>query len=296
MIRSTVLLNMENEENVKSLLIGPLKEQDNTKVNIFLIPGFLSERKDSEHGPIIPNDEKSWARHFNVLTNQYQANYYVVNWPSAPLLAGFKELINNMILKRIITFPLPFGPIGFIGPIIKLSKYSTLLNLARSVWKEAIINSENAAKKLYRHLLLENKPHILIGHSLGGRIALRVCEMALSSAKPLHKTIALAPAIGQNELSWNTFNKCTHNDLEILYSKKDKVLKYLFPIGQGSLDKPVGLVGVPNDYRSNIASIDMTDRGYDSSRGHNDYEKDLPFLLQTSKIWTTTFSNHGHLS
>jgi len=285
MIRSTVLLNMENEENIKSLLIGPLKEQDNTKVNVFLIPGFLTEIRGSEYGPIRPNDEKSWARHFNALTNQYQANYYVVNWPSAPLLDGFKEFFSqgiiNMILKRVM----PLGPIN-----------PTLWNLARSVWKEAIINSENAAKKLYRHLLLENKPHILIGHSLGGRIALRVCEMALASAKPLHRTIALAPAIGQNELSWNTFNKCSHNDLEILYSKKDKVLKYLFPIGQGSLDKPVGLVGVPNDYRSNIASIDVTDHGYYSPKGHNDYEKDLPFLLQTSKIWTTTFSNHGHLS
>ena len=74
-----------------------------------------------------------------------------------------------------------------------------------------------------------SRPIILVGHSLGARIALKYASQ--SQIKPLRSIYALAPAVSQSEI--NICRVVGNVDRSVLfgYSRRDLVLQYLYPLG-----------------------------------------------------------------
>lgn len=262
---------------------------DPSKPDVFLIPGFLTELRDVRYGPEsvdAASDATPWARRFAPLLRYIPANFFLVNWPSKtvfPKLRALEERLGPYALWGVVAAA--FYPLVVPKFILKF-----LVKAARQPWFEAVQNAEQIAGELSDLLAQREQPYLLVGHSLGGRIAMRCCERAGSrNDQHLPRAIALAPAISENEINWQAFLNYRPDNLEVLFSRNDRVLKMLFPIGQGSTKSAIGLVGVPKEHEDKIRSVDATSRRHRKSRGHTDYEEDLLFLLSESPLWIKMF-------
>ena len=98
------------------------------------------------------------------------------------------------------------------------------------------------------------------------------------------KYISLAPAICESELNLHSLASVS-NQTEIFYSRADKILAWLFKLGQKKLENPIGLVG----YKKEISIgklINCTNMAYKKNMGHTDYEENLLRLLIESAIFS----------
>lgn len=158
-----------------------------------------------------------------------------------------------------------------------------------SVWSEAVSSAEEYSAKLADSIEgFENV--ILMGHSLGGRIVLRVGELLSKKyinleAKNIPGIISLAPAIKNSEIDLSILNDM-RSDVEVFYSKYDMILKVLYKVGEKSLGTTIGELGV-NDVRcNNIMNYDVSSCHGRQLRGHTHYESDiLPLLESNSRLW-----------
>ena len=260
---------------------------DTSRPAVFLIPGFLTER-DAAYGPECARDcmDADWARQLApAISGPGQRNVFLVNWPSAPVLAGLRRLAKALLFPwssllgfGLMTMPvlLPFGAVS----------------IAQAIWRQAVRNADMVPAQLSCHLARFVAGSVIIGHSLGGRIALRMAETYTQSDEgyPSPEVIALAPAVSQQEIKWACLDDYPLGNVELFYSTEDKVLRYLFRLGQASMEQAIGHVGMPHRPHRAVRCIDATDRPYRKARGHSDYEPDLMRLLDESDIWLSYFS------
>lgn len=174
-----------------------------------------------------------------------------------------------------------------------------------STWKDATKKAEQAAMELRKTIKASERPIILVGHSLGGRIILRACERVPKDS--VRALIALAPAYEKNKCKFENIARAVSTKPIIYFSQKDSVLAHLFSLGQNqngmkkgiqalkSKDKiaivkafshilvdygssmAIGQYGVPKQYEHLFSQHNV------SPLGHNDYYTKVYELLDNRK-------------
>ena len=99
-----------------------------------------------------------------------------------------------------------------------------------NMWRAARKEADRVANQLGYILEHIDRPVILIGHSLGARIALLYASQKKTA--PLQSIYALAPAVSISEIDISQVEKNVDRNVLIGYSKKDLVLQCLYPIGK----------------------------------------------------------------
>ncbi|NEP87016.1 MAG: alpha/beta hydrolase [Okeania sp. SIO2C2] len=143
----------------------------------------------------------------------------------------------------------------FLWPSDKPNKLDSILSYFKTV-NTAKICGERFAKYLNKLNLISTsneQPRItLIGHSLGCRLLLEALKKTVNTNLRL-EVFLMAPAVPvsmvQPDKQLNSSISSTEK-YSILYSKKDDVLKWTFPLGQKlageGFDEAVGLKGNPH--------------------------------------------------
>lgn len=105
-----------------------------------------------------------------------------------------------------------------------------LQNGVLNTWRSARKEADRVAKRLGDILENVGRPVILIGHSLGARIALLYASQ--KNIKPLQSIYALAPAVSASEIDMPQVENNVDKHVLIGYSRQDLVLQCLYPIGR----------------------------------------------------------------
>ena len=117
---------------------------------------------------------------------------------------------------------------------------TTLAREIQQTWRRAEREADASAERLYQEVATQlqaepSRPVYVIGHSLGGRITLRLAE--LIAQRPLEGEVhisAWAPAIKSDALNWEALCALP-SPPEVLFSEHDAVLRYFFKLGDVSL-------------------------------------------------------------
>ena len=111
-----------------------------------------------------------------------------------------------------------------------------------------------------------------MGHSLGGRIVLKVAEYCGALMEELgepsvqlRSMVALAPAIRDDELDWTLVKKGVTQKPEIFYSHEDLMLSLMSRAGDKSMIYP--LVGFQGTNTLGVFNVDCSR----FELGHDDY-------------------------
>ena len=164
---------------------------------------------------------------------------------------------------------------------------------ARQYWKTRVENADLNALVLAGILMSDAMPRApitLVGHSLGGRIVLKVAEL-IGGAGPLQRSgepprldevIALAPAIARDELDFDAIRAGVRRRPEIFYSSDDAVLGKLFGVGEWSSKDALGWAG-PDPADDRVHGIDASDLRR-NNYGHG-YATCLRQALRRSPAW-----------
>lgn len=154
--------------------------------------------------------------------------------------------------------------------------------------------ADSEAQVLANYLTQIQRPIILVGHSLGARIAIKVAECITFKLKAL---VLLAAAIEENSCNLDKVYKNVIEKPIVCYSKNDMVLSYLYSFAKnpklvsktksvkllGLVNQvlensiaapPIGLVGVSNIYRKLYACYDL------SPLSHQQYAVHLKSILE----------------
>ncbi|MBT3878471.1 MAG: hypothetical protein HOF76_05375 [Candidatus Scalindua sp.] len=250
---------------------------------ILLIPGFLNEVKDSYGLDSVSNQvfqsrwKSNWVRRFSDKNTLNRYNVFIASWPSSTL--------NNMVYS-LFDPRLQDPSLNNCWEMIKVAVndpfrgfVSEPLRRARESWRNTVEESEKFVSVVEEFLDEINSRTIVISHSLGARIALRVFEKSGNHKKSLDRFyVALAPMICHSELETDSLLISYMAQLDLFYSKNDFVLNHLYPEGQRAEDYVLGYEGAPKESRLSECCID-------SKRGHLDYEEDVITILRNSRAW-----------
>lgn len=163
---------------------------------LIMVPGFFT--KPLTPGIIV---DRSWDLGVISICKSHDLNGCVVNWNSGNIL------------------DLNFS-------VASLYNGRSLESALRS-WRSACDNAEQCAVSLSQYIQTQKSNVYLLGHSLGGRIALRVAE-----SLPLTRLIALAPAIDIHNVDYTSIVRSVAERPAVCYSHRDRVLSTLFTCGQ----------------------------------------------------------------
>ena len=241
--------------------------------SFLFVPGFFTE-------PLVPGSplDLSWDRQVVSISKTYRLNGYIVRWPA--------------------------GNIKDISMFRHWNKISSTLESTLVSWCAARDRTNAVVNSLLGHIQTLESPVHLAGHSLGGRIVLKVAE-AIHVSKKIQSIAALAPAVSAPEVDLGRVSQAVEGTPFVCYSSKDKVLSTLFPCGQqsfrimdlcrSSLNSPkyilqqvsqvleslhtnpaIGFVGVPNEYRHLF-------RSKNTQLSHLKYASNLKSILRESR-------------
>jgi hypothetical protein len=105
-----------------------------------------------------------------------------------------------------------------------------LQNGVLNTWRAARKEADRVAKSLDTVLNNVDRPVILVGHSLGARIALLYASQ--KNIKPIQSIYALAPAVSASEIDASQIENNVEKSVLVGYSRQDLVLQCLYPIGR----------------------------------------------------------------
>lgn len=102
-------------------------------------------------------------------------------------------------------------------------------------WREARTSADLSINILQEMLnVLKGQDVILLGHSLGARVLLKLASEA--PPKSFQKLIALAPACSLSEINTQAVRMAVARRATIVYSASDWVLNVLYPLAQDPVD------------------------------------------------------------
>ena len=251
---------------------------------LIVIPGFLTEphrlakERPSEAldalDPTSYLDRRAWLKSISAVCLDH-VSVECFEWGSQSALHVLTELISPLIAR---------GSPSATGSSKLASRISQITAELHSSWRTARDEADRSVDDLCSQILSTPEPErvMIVAHSLGARIALRALDrLHRSGERALPKLSAWAPALSESEMSCEALAQLAAPP-EIIYSRADLVLKYVFPLGQGPRPqmnffgglnliatlassepskRALGLVGPPVSAPS-LASIaqDLTDR------------------------------------
>ncbi len=168
--------------------------------SLFFVPGFFTQ-------PLISGSpiDQSWDTQVSKVAQNYNINGFVVRWPA--------------------------GNIFDISLFQSSTHAKSAIQSAIKSWCGARNRSGIVAQALTEHLQNVEGPIHIAGHSLGGRIVLKVAE-SINKPHYLASVTALAPAISVQEIDLEKTAEAVHRPPLICHSSKDRVLSSIFPYGQ----------------------------------------------------------------
>ena len=283
-------------------MINPSSGKSPTKV--YLIPGFLTElplpREGSREGalarlqrllqsliessdPLQLIDGRGWVGALSAaLPEEAQSSIELVSWPSRRLFELLPTLTPILRLLRRQRLTL-FGRAALPQLLLSLGQSAWTL---QQLWVAAREAADEASVQLAAQLRAGHpagEPILLIGHSLGARLALRAALRCVEN--PVY-VLALAPAMREQELIGEAKRPSSNfaRLLEVGYSPDDRILQWLYPLAElgGALpfsqsSEALGSVGP----RVGDLCIPLPC----SPMGHLSYMDGLSRLLPRSQIW-----------
>ena len=269
---------------------GPLDRIESSPT-LIVIPGFLTEphRLAQEHKPSVLDsidpsallDRRAWLKSMNAICDD-RVNIECFKWGSQSVVHMLTDLVSSLITRSQL---LNLGSREFT---IKLTQIAQELH---SSWREAREEADHSVNSLCERILAAPDPSslVLIGHSLGARLALKALNQLYQAGETcLPKLSAWAPALSLSEMPCHSIAQLNAPP-EIIYSRSDLVLKYIFPLGQGpkpqanllgglslikmlwnydETKRAIGLVGPPKDLlllgelSQDLSDRSMTHLGY----------------------------------
>lgn len=267
-------------EYSKHVVTSPINKNSNKK-HVLIIPGFLTEKTYIKYGlheidALGHLHHCDWYRHFITMPGCFNANIHYYNWASQ---SSVTSCLRQIFDKK--PFPIPVPKIIPTPHTIQL----------RKSWKDAVEYADRQASYLVNLVRDLQGEVFVIGHSLGGRIALRLLEKQDQIGNDRVFVCALAPAIMERELYIQHHNELVKN--EIFYSRHDIVLRFLFGLGEGTFfGDALGLVGPSAKSKNGLKGIDISSRFFCKKVGHTDYEEHFPTILAlSSSMWQDFMSD-----
>lgn len=223
---------------------------------IVLVPGFMAETPSGE-GPVVLDETGSaeaygvadWVARGRELSVLSGCEVLVFAWPNGgTLVESFAALwrrLRNALPWAV--FREPRGSVGIIEPLTSVLGVLAL-SAATVKWRRAIEAADRTPLLLHRfltHDYTRGRDVLVVGHSLGGRIALKTAFLHHTSGGASHKDgttvfVALAPAVGAGALSAEFKNRKSPI-ASVGYSRLDLVLRVLFRVGAPSEGVPLGV-------------------------------------------------------
>ena len=165
---------------------------------LIMVPGFFTQ-------PIVPGVvvDQSWDNSVAEVCRTQNINGQIIRWDSGNFL--------NLDLR--VT--------GFSG--------IRSVESALKTWRQASANADARASEIATYIRSLSQPVFLVGHSLGGRIALKVAEQT-----PVEKLMALAAAVDIRSVDYEHISGNVRSRPVVCFSRRDRVLSTLFTCGQSS--------------------------------------------------------------
>lgn len=175
-----------------------------------------------------------------------------------------------------------------------------------ATWRDAAKEADRIVMPLRRALKEIDRPIILVGHSLGGRIALKVGERFPKGK--IQSIVTLAAAYESSVCKYDKIQSSVQNKVIVCHSQRDMVLQSLFTLGQSSrsvlkglkafqtkdkwsmlgalseiathrvTNPAIGLYGIPSSHMSDKFIVQDC-----NPLGHLDYCKELCAILSQHK-------------
>lgn len=231
-------------------------------VPVVVINGFLSEKDDS-----------GWADWKELVIRKYpDSPVYRVHWGSKELKSlgtfigggSMKAAARNFVVgtgKKVSKkLTKVVGPIG-TGVV--------MIDLLKNPWHTAKSRADKTAVVL-ADLLARTKQEnfVLIGHSLGGRIAAKAATiLGAKDGAPRVKAVHLLGAAVVNVDDWHHLNEGVSEAAYCYYAPNDAVLKWLFRTVQGG-QTALGATGFKMKYPNLKNSKVTVSKGL---TGHSEY-------------------------
>ncbi|WP_460597973.1 hypothetical protein [Geomonas sp. Red276] len=271
----------------------------NYRKHIILVPGFLTEKEGLDFGMHTAQSmechrKRYWFRHFLDNQESIRANVHYYNWPSnslhlllekvAPLITGLagSSLTSSTIERIIASRLMPLvGPFALMpGGVLLARKLKPLVE----AWPQAVRYADQQSAKLVDRINEMEGTVYVVGHSLGGRIAVRLLERQHTIRADQLFISAMAPAIAERET--RIFPSNRNIKTEIFFSRNDLVLNAWYRLGEGTLEHALGYIGPQSNFNNGFTGIDVTSNDFRHSMGHFDYEEHVLGLLRVhSTFW-----------
>lgn len=200
---------------------------------IITISGFNSEGD---------NNTRGWSNSINIL---YPENtWYQVEWVSKKI----KIFQNNSNETDVLFDPLSDSKKeekkpNFLERLwVKLPLTDRIILAPRNnPWSLSMRNCRISSEFLVEALNLYRKDVILIGHSLGARMIFYVLRglSELEFHYKIEECHLLGGAINNRKNNWLKVNRLVEGSIYNYFSKKDNILKTLYPMGTFNF-KPIG--------------------------------------------------------
>jgi pimeloyl-ACP methyl ester carboxylesterase len=233
------------------------------KGTVVFVPGFMTESSDvaSWRTPIVRYAE---ARGMCAQAVRWQSRQLLDLYPLFHAINRMTTADKLKVLAMLGTGAFVLGP----AAVLSLAPISAVLGLqpmylmnAIMVWRGAVSEADRVGKNP-TWLLGLSRPLVVIGHSLGGRIALRIAERNIT---PVDRIVAMAPAVRASSIDCTAMSSFSaRGKLSVVHSEDDHVLSILFRLGEASFDHAVGYSGAPSDWRG------VTN--YKVRSSHSDYD------------------------
>ena len=240
---------------------------DKKRPALVFIPGFLTECSATDELDI-------WTSRIRNIAQYYDLESWGLYWPSGNIdtLLGSKDWSLFMSASvRLSALPLGFT---ILPQILLYPAIATALGVGVMVaqrlletWRKAVSRADEISMNP-QWIQEFDRPIILVGHSLGGRIAIKTTSNSYNTK--LLSTFALAPAVLESECDFQSFYHNQEFKGTVGHSINDLVLEYAFRIGEQTEELPLGFTGISNQNFAYAYSHDLSFINYQETR-HNTY-------------------------
>ena len=245
---------------------------------VVFVPGFLTET---------PKEKQmdSWTSSVVELAEAYDFAAYGLYWPSNNLR---KMLLGDTWTKAVGRLGIAAG-IGAgiwrlrvaalrLNPVLVATAIGgpAMANIAQT-WTKVVELADKTSVNCESWLSMFDRPVILIGHSLGGRIVLKTSQYAKSNN--ILQTFAFAPAVLETECDFSTICSNTRSQPAVFYSKNDLILNIVYRLGERTRTLPLGYAGIKKKNNQGLVHSFNASKWHGKKIGHFDYTSKFEPLL-----------------
>ncbi len=265
---------------------------------LVIVPGFLADAPVRKFGPFAQPAKRSgvyaateWELVATELHERLDCDVWLFSWPNGLIPPPTSEE------HQLGRGAQPYANVAKVGIVPVVTRVPEALKLALALiggtlgasyamaqylkWRAALKNADRAHLELVPYLKTEiaRRPQVLlVGHSLGGRIALRAADVMRTSQRdpslpPLLSTVAMAPALGCMRVP-PEIQRSRVAVADIAWSEHDWVLSKVFRAV--AMSEGVALGCRPEQAMAQaLAFHDVSEIETGRFTGHGDYSSDM---------------------